>query len=81
MSIAGIITAPIAAEPAIAEPDTPPNSRQAKTVTTPSPPGRKPNSVCAKRTIRLPTPPREISSPPTMNSGTAISTNGSTPPM
>jgi hypothetical protein len=31
--------------------------------------------------MRSPTPPRENSSPATMNSGTAIRMKGSTPPM
>ena len=72
---------PIAAVSAIAEPDTPPNIRHDATVTTPSPPGRKPNSTRASSTMRLPTPPCDRSSPAKTKSGTAIRMNGSTPPM
>ena len=77
----GMISDPMAAVSAIAEPEIPPNSRQETTQTTPSPPGMKPKRVTAKATMRLPTPPLESSSPPKMNNGTAIRRNGSTPEM
>ena len=79
--MAGITSEPMAAVSAIADPDTPPNIRHDATVTTPRPPGRKPNSARAKSTMRWPTPPSDSISPAKMNSGTAIRMNGSTPPM
>ena len=75
------MTEPIAAVSAIAEPETPPKMRHEVTVEMPRPPGRKPSSLVAKVTMRWPTPPRDRISPASMNSGTAMSTNGSTPPM
>ena len=77
----GMISDPIAAVSAIADPEMPPKSRQETTQTTPSPPGMKPKRVAAKATMRLPTPPLESSSPPKMNNGTAIRMKGSTPEM
>ena len=44
----GIMTEPMAAESATAEPETEPNMVQAETVTTPSPPGMKASSERAK---------------------------------
>ena len=80
-AIAGTTSEPIAAVSASAEPETPPNMRQEATVTMPRPPGRKPRAVRVKLTIRLPMPPCDSNSPANMNSGTAISRNGSTPLM
>ena len=45
----GMTSEPIAAVSAMADPDTPPNSRQETTVTTPSPPGSNPKSVARER--------------------------------
>ena len=75
----GATSEPMAAVSAMADPDTPPNIRHDTMVTTPIPPGIQPNSAWANRTMRLPTPPRDNSSPAKMNSGTAIRMNGSTP--
>jgi hypothetical protein len=79
--MAGMTSEPMAAVSAMADPDTPPNSVQLTTVTTPSPPGSQPKSTRANSTMRWPTPPWASSSPAKMNSGTASRMKGSTPPM
>src|SRR5215207_8997469 len=76
----GIMTLPTAAESATADPEIPAKAMEEETVTTPSPPGRKPRQVRAKAMSRALTPPTLMSSPATMNIGTARRWNGSTPP-
>ena len=76
-----IITEPMAALSAMAEPEMPPKIIEAPTTTMPSPPGMKPKAARAKPMMRRPTPPRLISSPATMKSGMARKWLGSTPPM
>ena len=74
------MTDPTAAESAIAEPEIAPNAVDDETVTTPSPPGRKPNKTLASSINLRPMPPLLINSPARINNGIAARWSGSTPP-
>ncbi len=61
--MAGIRVAPIEVTSATAEPETPPNSIEDRTVIWASPPGSRPTTTSDRRTRRMATPPLAISTP------------------
>ena len=71
---------PMAAVAAMAEPVMAAKNMQARILTMASPLGKWPSRVSAKSTSRLDIPPRNISSPESMNNGMAMRAILSTPP-
>src|SRR5258706_2015399 len=67
----GIITEPMAAVSAVAEPDRSAKNMLATMVTCPMPPRMKPTSACEKSMIRLETPPESMMAPVSMKNGIA----------
>ena len=66
---------------ATAEPEMPPNSIEAATLTTPRPPRIAPTAAAASRTSRAAMPPCSISSPAKMKNGIARSEKTEIPDM